>query len=52
MKTISDLGNQWIQNILNKVETEEEYSTMVPSDYFQVEVYSEPCQKHLRWSVL
>ena len=45
METITDLGNQWIRNILNKIETEEgKFKKAMPSDYFQAEVYSEPFQ--------
>ena len=44
METITDLGDQWIRNILNKIETEKKNSRKVPSDYFEGVAYSEPCQ--------
>ena len=40
METITDLGDQWIRNILNKIETEKKNSRKVPSDYFEGVAYS------------
>ena len=39
METITDLGDQWICNILNNIETKE--GTFKKVDCFQAEVYSE-----------
>ena len=40
METITDLGDQLIRKILNKIETERQ----VPSDGFQGVTYSKFCQ--------
>ena len=39
METITDLGDQWICNILNNIETKE--GTFKKVDCFQAEAYSE-----------
>ena len=44
METITNLGDQWIWNILNKKGKDKENSRKLPSDCFNAEAYSDPYQ--------